>query len=134
MLRRFFFECKDALTEGIRIFADDLRMKLSDREGEDITVTVRSLEGQKLPVESDGKINGAMVDMYRNAVMTVGAVKTMLGGMALMGLGMFMLYTEDTYEIKEYPYFGYMRGRYTEEELRENVGNMGYSLPRTTRF
>lgn len=30
-----------------------------------------------------------------------------------------MVYTEDTYEVKAYPYFGYMRGRYTEEELKE---------------
>ena len=28
------------------------------------------------------------------------------------------LYTEDTYEIKENPYFGYMRGRYTGEQLK----------------
>ena len=65
------------------------------------------------------KTNGAMVDMSRNEVLNVKTVKTMLRGMALMGMNMYMLYTEDTYEIKEYPYFGYMRGRYTEEELRE---------------
>ena len=63
--------------------------------------------------------NGAMVDMSRNEVLNVKTVKVMLRGMALMGMNMYMLYTEDTYEIKEYPYFGYMRGRYTEEELRE---------------
>lgn len=62
--------------------------------------------------------NGAMVDMSRNAVMNVETVKWMLRKMALMGLNMYMLYTEDTYEIEEYPYFGYMRGRYTKEELK----------------
>ena len=62
--------------------------------------------------------NGAMVDMSRNAVMNVGTVSRMLRKMALMGLNTFMLYTEDTYEIEEYPYFGYMRGRYTKEELK----------------
>ena len=30
-----------------------------------------------------------------------------------------MLYTEDTYEVPEYPYFGRMRGRYSQAELRE---------------
>jgi len=39
--------------------------------------------------------------------------------METIGLNMLMLYTEDTYEIKERPYFGYLRGRYTQEELRE---------------
>ena len=30
-----------------------------------------------------------------------------------------MLYTEDTYEVPEYPYFGAYRGRYSASELRE---------------
>ncbi len=64
-------------------------------------------------------MNGAMVDMSRNAVMSVKTVKAMLRKMALMGLNMFMLYTEDTYEIPEYPYFGHLRGRYTKDELKE---------------
>ena len=65
------------------------------------------------------KTNGAMFDMSRNAVMRVDTVKLVMRKMALMGLNTFMLYTEDTYEIEEYPYFGYMRGRYTKDEIRE---------------
>ena len=65
------------------------------------------------------KTNGSMVDVSRNAVMKVDTVKAMLRSMALMGLNTFMLYTEDTYELPDYPYFGYMRGRYTKDELRE---------------
>ncbi len=65
------------------------------------------------------KTNGSMVDMSRNGVMNLATVKSMLRKMALMGMNMYMLYTEDTYEIKEYPYFGYMRGRYTKAEIRE---------------
>jgi len=63
--------------------------------------------------------NGAMVDMSRNGVMNVKTVKTMLRRMALMGMNTYMLYTEDTYEIEEHPFFGYMRGRYTKAELKE---------------
>lgn len=63
--------------------------------------------------------NGAMFDMSRNAVMTVNTVKYAMRKMALMGLNTFMLYTEDTYEVPERPYFGYMRGRYTKDEIRE---------------
>ncbi len=63
--------------------------------------------------------NGAMVDMSRNAVMNVTTVKEMLRRMALMGLNTYMLYTEDTYELEEYPYFGHLRGRYTKAEIRE---------------
>ena len=62
---------------------------------------------------------GAMLDMSRNQVMTVAAVKEWIDRQAALGLNMLMLYTEDTYEIPEYPYFGYLRGRYTREELQE---------------
>ena len=62
---------------------------------------------------------GSMVDMSRNAVMNVPTVKLMLRKMALMGMNSFMLYTEDTYEIEGRPYFGYMRGRYSGDEIRE---------------
>lgn len=63
--------------------------------------------------------NGAMPDMSRNAVLNVASVKLMLRKMALMGLNACMLYTEDTYEIENRPYFGHMRGRYTKAELKE---------------
>lgn len=62
---------------------------------------------------------GAMIDTSRNAVFTVDFVKDLLEYMALMGLNMLMLYTEDTYEMSKYPMFGFMRGRYTKEEIKE---------------
>lgn len=62
---------------------------------------------------------GAMIDVSRNGVMKTETVKDMLRKMAIMGLDTLMLYTEDTYEIPGRPYFGYMRGRYTQDELRE---------------
>jgi hexosaminidase len=77
------------------------------------------------------KTNGVMVDVSRNAVLTVDSIKRLLDSMALMGLNMMMLYTEDTYEIDSLPYFGYMRGRYTHEELKEcdqYADNLGIEL------
>jgi hexosaminidase len=62
---------------------------------------------------------GVMIDCSRNAVPTVDSLKGILRKMALMGLNLGMMYTEDTYEIKTQPYFGYMRGRYTFDELKE---------------
>ena len=38
--------------------------------------------------------------------------------MALMGLNLGMMYTEDTYEVPGQPFFGYKRGRYTYDELK----------------
>ncbi|MHB1483459.1 MAG: family 20 glycosylhydrolase [Saccharofermentanales bacterium] len=62
---------------------------------------------------------GTMFDCSRNGVMTVGSAKKMIRHMALMGFNTLMLYTEDTFEVKEYPYFGYMRGRYSADEIKE---------------
>lgn len=62
---------------------------------------------------------GIMADMSRNGVMKVESLKKFVCRMAALGYNYLMLYTEDTYEIKEEPMFGYMRGRYTEEELKE---------------
>lgn len=64
-------------------------------------------------------MNGTMFDTSRNAVMKPEHVKYLFRVMSLMGMNTFMLYTEDMYEVPERPYFGYMRGRYTEDELRD---------------
>ncbi len=60
----------------------------------------------------------AMIDSSRCAVPTVATVKKLIDYMAVMGYSMAMLYTEDTIELEGRPYFGYMRGRYTESELK----------------
>lgn len=62
---------------------------------------------------------GVMLDMSFGSVMKVESVKKYLEYMALHGMNMVMLYTEDTYEVECYPYFGYQRGRYSLSELRE---------------
>ena len=62
---------------------------------------------------------GVMLDCSRNAVRTVKTVKTFIDYLAFMGYNQLQLYTEDTYEIEGEPYFGYQRGRYTREEIRE---------------
>lgn len=62
---------------------------------------------------------GIMVDCSRNAVPTVETLKKFIDLMKQMGYNTLMLYTEDTYVVEGQPYFGYMRGRYSLEELRE---------------
>ena len=62
---------------------------------------------------------GVMLDMSFGSVTSVAGVKKYLDYMAVFGMNMLMLYTEDTYEIEGYPFFGYQRGRYTNEELCE---------------
>ena len=64
------------------------------------------------------KTSGPMFDCSRNAVLHPEALRFFLRKMALMGLNLGMMYTEDTYEVPEQPYFGYKRGRYTYDELK----------------
>lgn len=61
---------------------------------------------------------GIMLDCSRNAIMKPEKVKEFAKMLADMGYNMLQLYTEDTYEIEGEPFFGYMRGRYTKEELK----------------
>ena len=79
-------------------------------------------EGRNIPCLSQKRhiaSCGMMLDMSRGGVMTVEAVKRMIDAQAALGLNLMMLYTEDTYPVAGYPYLGYLRGRYTEAELRE---------------
>ncbi len=62
---------------------------------------------------------GIMLDCSRNAVMNVPSLKKWIDIISDLGYNTFMLYTEDTYEVDHHPYFGYLRGRYSQKELRE---------------
>ena len=62
---------------------------------------------------------GVMLDCSRNAVMTVEAVKKYAELIKKMGYNTLMLYTEDTYEVDNQPYFGHLRGRYSKDEIKK---------------
>ena len=62
---------------------------------------------------------GIMLDVSRNMVMTVDHLKMWLRRLALAGCNLVMLYCEDTYELEDEPMFGYMRGGYSFDEIRE---------------
>ncbi len=59
------------------------------------------------------------VDCSRNAVLTVESIKKLLDYSAVMGFTAFTIYSEDLIELENYPYYGHMRGRYSEAELKE---------------
>lgn len=65
-------------------------------------------------------MNGAMFDIAQgNAAIKPSYIKRIIVEMAKMGLNMLMIYTEDNFVLENRPFFGYMRGKYTEDELRE---------------
>ena len=70
---------------------------------------------------------GVMLDCSRRAVPKKETVIKLLARIAMMGMNTFMLYTEDVYELEEYKYFGYMRGKYSKAELIE-IASVAKSL------
>lgn len=88
-----------------------------------MTLVMKLEKDEHSPIEEKEQIyfekNGAMLDCSRNCVMSIAAVKAWIRMQAAVGMNMLMLYTEDTYEVPEYPYFGAFRGRYKKEELKE---------------
>ena len=74
---------------------------------------------------------GAFLDCSRNGVMTVASCRRYIDHLAALGMNLLVLYTEDTFETPEYPYMGYLRGRYSQQELREidaYAASMGVEL------
>ena len=63
------------------------------------------------------KMNGAMVDVSQGCN-CISDPRYLFRKMAIMGLNMFMFGCEDSFVVENEPYFGYMRPRYTEAELR----------------
>ncbi|MBW4839304.1 MAG: beta-N-acetylhexosaminidase [Paenibacillaceae bacterium] len=97
------YEKDHQLIRAISRFTETLR-----REGK--------FEIHELPVYEQ---LGFMVDCSRNAVLHDQGFKELIRRLALMGYSEVQLYTEDTYELEGYPYFGYLRGRYNAEQLRD---------------
>lgn len=62
---------------------------------------------------------GVMLDCSRDAVYSVETLKRYFGLLKKMGYTYVQLYTEDVYELEGEPYFGYLRGRYSKQELKE---------------
>ena len=60
-----------------------------------------------------------MVDLARNAVLSVNYFKQQICRLAGLGYTEIWLYLEDEFAIPEEPYFGMQRGRYSQAELHE---------------
>ncbi len=116
--------CVKQAGEGISIEKNECGIALTYGKKNEF---FRALSQIKYVIESGKTVNETtfttdlcfMADVSRNAVMNMVSIKRMIRYMALMGYSSFMLYTEDTFEVEGYPYFGHMRGRYSKEELRE---------------
>ena len=62
---------------------------------------------------------GMLFDCTRGNIVTVSRFKAWLRRIAMMGYNMAMIYVKDAYQLPGEPYFGYMRGAYSLEEMQE---------------
>ncbi len=62
---------------------------------------------------------GALICCASNGVMRVERVKELIDDLAKMGYNLLELCIDDMYKIESEPYFGYLRGGYSQSELRE---------------
>ena len=60
-----------------------------------------------------------LIDCSRNGVVNFENFKTLATRLALLGYTSLQIYTEDTLELEDEPYFGHLRGRFSPAELKE---------------
>lgn len=71
-------------------------------------------------LKDDGfKVKGTMIDLSRNAVFKLSYFKSVILKKALLGFNEIWLYIEDVYDLKDYAKFGYLRGKYKLEDIKE---------------
>ena len=61
---------------------------------------------------------GVMLDCSRGAVYTEAALEKYIDALSKMGYNSLQLYTEDTILVQNEPYFGYLRGAYSVDEIK----------------
>ncbi len=85
--------------------------------------------GKDFKIEQNAvfKNRGVMLDVSRNGVIRVDKLKKYIAYLAAHGLNILLLYMEDTYQVPGYEHFGYMRGRYSIDELKE-IDDYGFEM------
>ena len=78
-----------------------------------------ALSGQECDERISFRTFGVLLDCTRGNIITVEHFKYWLRRLALMGYNLVMLYTKDAYQVPGEPYFGYMRGAYSMQEIKE---------------
>lgn len=77
--------------------------------------------GFEINTEKSFERFGIMLDCARNAVPSVDGLKKLIPLLVLNGYNYLGLYLEDCLEVSGEPYFGYMRGRYSNYDIKEIV-------------
>lgn len=77
----------------------------------------KSLGKSEIDIEQKPKFEELGVMLAVQYPMKPQAIVKYMETMAALGFTYMLMYMETSFELKDYPFFGYMRGRYTKEEL-----------------
>ncbi len=66
---------------------------------------------------------GIMIDLSRGKVLTVDTIKKYATNAKAFGYTYLNLYLEDLITLPQYPQFGYLRGKYTDQEVNEIISH-----------
>lgn len=107
---------------GLRIDCENKHILVTYARLSEVSRSISHLlAGLPLPVCETPAFDtaGLLLDCSRNAVPTLDYLKEWVQRMALFGFNLLSLYTEDTFQMEGEPFFGFQRGGYSKEEIRE---------------
>ena len=86
-----------------------------------VTLLLQNIERRDFVITEkvNFKSNGMMMDCSRSCVPATDTIKKYIVRLAKFGMNRLYLYMEDTFETADYPYWGYLRGRYSKEEIKD---------------
>ena len=121
------FEYKDVISveefDGVKVKAENGKVTVGGSSLSQIArafflfAMENSLGKSKIDIEQKPRFEQLGTMLAVQYTMKPEAVVKYMEAMSALGYNYMLLYMETSYEIKGYPYFGYMRGRYSKEDL-----------------
>lgn len=118
----FTFENSNEMTVGVKDKKGYIRCSEVHHMNRLLALFAEYYQGEDFEISEKAhfKTLSAMLDVSFGGPISLDGLKEYLRYMAVMGYNQLWFYAEDMYEMPEkYAHFGYMRGRYSVEELRE---------------
>ena len=123
------FEKSTSLSVGFDGVEGYIKCDRINRFARLLGIFIQKYSGERFEVCENAAFEtvGCMLDVSFGSALTVKSIFDFCEYAALLGYNQIWLYMEDMYEIKERPYFGYLRGRYSFDELKA-IDDYAYSL------
>lgn len=114
-------EVENIRENGYKIIQKENGLRIEYSKRHTLFMALKEIMLGATNVEKNLKVErvGLMFDCARNAVMTVETAKRFVVYLALFGYNYMQLYLEDCLKVEGEEYFGYMRGAYSKEEIKE---------------